>query len=701
TRLRNIVAGPVTRLAQAATSVSETADYSIRVPKDSADELGLLVESFNRMLTRVQSRDAEIQNARNLLETTLASIGDAVISTDIEGRIVFANSVARALLRWPGPDLAGKPIDEAFRIVNEFTRRKVESPIDRVLREGVIVGLANDSILIARDGTEIPIDDSAAPITQDGRTVGVVLVFRDIRERRREQQDAAWLAAIVESSEDAIIGKSPAGIIQSWNAGAERLYGFTAAEVVGHPMSELVPADRQHEESDILERMREGGRTVHFETVRVRKGGTLIDVALTISPIRDKTGQVVGISHIARDVTAQKRSAEQMRQTQKLESLGVLAGGIAHDFNNLLTGILGNASLAAEDLDPDSPARRRIEDAIAASERAAQLARQMLAYSGKGRFILEQIDLSARIRDTLPLIKAAIPPTVELRLNLDDRLPPIEADAAQVQQLVMNIIINGAEAVPEGNSGIVAISTRRQIVDEPYIQSHDGAGGDSLAPGPYVLFEVADTGAGMDEDTRSRIFDPFFTTKFTGRGLGLAAVLGIVRGHKGSIHVDSAPGRGSVFRVLFPALDSAPDRTPSGAQSQTADLRGSGLVLVIDDEQIVRAMARQALERYGYTVLAAENGAVGLEMFLRDAERVQCVVLDLTMPVMSGEETLNRLQAVRADVPVILSSGFNEAQAVRRFEGKGLAGFLQKPYRAAALVEKVQQVIAPTRPRAV
>lgn len=648
--------------------------------------------SINRAVVAREGALTDAQNARDSLKTTIASIGDAVISTDAKGRIVFANKVAHSLLRAPEVDVVGKHLDDVFRIVNEFTRAKVESPVTKVLREGAIVGLANHTLLIAQDGTEIPIDDSGAPIRgESGPIQGTVLVFRDVSERRRAEEKAGYLVALVESSEDAIIGKSLDGTIQSWNASAERLYGYRAEEIIGHHFSELVPAERKHEESDILEKLRGGERTVHFETVRLRKGGGRVDVSLTISPIRNKNGQIIGGSHVARDISEQKKSAENMRQTQKLESLGVLAGGVAHDFNNLLVGILGNASLALDQVEPNSRARAPLEGVIAASERAAQLTHQMLAYSGRGRFVLERINLSARIRETVPLIQAAIPRSVELRFDLEEDLPAIEADATQIQQLVMNIVINGAEAIPEETAGTVTITTHRQYVDEQYIRNQTEAGGE-LKRGEYVLFEVRDSGSGMDQTTKARIFDPFFTTKFTGRGLGLAAVLGIVRGHGGSIRVSSAPGQGTVFSVLFPAVEAELEANPR-KQQDAGDLSGSGTVLVIDDEELVRGMAKQALEHYGYSVLLAEDGGRGVEAFRREADRIKCVVLDMTMPVMSGEETLARIRAVRSDIPVILSSGFNEVEAVRRFEGKGLAGFLQKPYQVATLAKTVKSVL--------
>jgi PAS domain S-box-containing protein len=510
----------------------------------------------------------------------------------------------------------------------------------------------------------------------------------------RAYEASHLLASIVESSDDAIIGQSLSGIIRTWNAGAERLYQYKADEMLGRNISELTPPDRLDEEAGILEKLRNGERVDHFETVRLRRDGALLEVSLTISPIRNETGELIGTSQVARDVTEQKRTAELMRQTQKLESLGVLAGGIAHDFNNLLVGILGNASLALDMLPADSPVRIPMEGVVDAGERAAVLTRQMLAYSGRGHFVLNRIDLSTYVREAIPLIQASVSRAVELRLDLAEDLPAIEADIAQVQQILMNLVINGAEAVSDGGRGWVTITTHRQEVDEQYIHAQATGATGELKPGTHVVLEVSDNGCGMDETTKARIFEPFFTTKFTGRGLGLAAVLGIVRGHSGFIQVSSAPGHGTIFRVLFPALAAAAERQPRQLR-KAQNAGGDGAVLVIDDEQIVRAVAQQALEYYGYTVLLAEDGERGLELFQRNADRIKCLVLDATMPVMSGEETLERLKALRADVPVILSSGFSEIEMIHRFEGKGLAGFIQKPYKTSTLLEKIKDAISP------
>ncbi len=388
----------------------------------------------------------------------------------------------------------------------------------------------------------------------------------EIAQREREQEFAAQLHAIVESSEDAIISNDLDGIIRSWNHGAEQLFGYPEEVAIGQPISLVVPDDRQHEETGILMRILEGLPVKHFETVRQHKDGRLIQVSLTISPVRDAKGNVTGASSIARDITERIHFEEQVRQTQKLESLGVLAGGLAHDFNNLLTGVMGNASLAAEELGADHAAAPHLTEILNASERAALLVRQMLAYAGKGRFVMQRLDLSGQISEIAPFIRTSLSSSIKLELELAKDLPAVECDASQLQQLVMNLAINAGEAI--GEQGTVTITTFARQSDSE----------------PQVILKVKDTGCGMDETTQARIFDPFFTTKFTGRGLGLAAVLGIIRSHKGSIAVDSTPGVGSTFTVVLPATRSTAENS---SRELNPDLRGNGNVLVVDDEDLV------------------------------------------------------------------------------------------------------------------
>ena len=380
-----------------------------------------------------------------------------------------------------------------------------------------------------------------------------------------------------------------------------------------------------------------------------------------------------------------QRLEAQIQHAQKLESLGVLAGGIAHDFNNLLTGILGNADLALMDLAPDSPAYASLTEIKATAQRAADLSRQMLAYSGKGSFVIEPIDLNQVVREMGHLMEVSISKKAVLRYELSDDLPAIIGDATQIRQVIMNLITNASDAIGD-DEGVISIRSGTEECD------HDYLGGcylnEQLPEGLYVYLEVTDDGCGMDRDTMQRIFDPFFTTKFTGRGLGLASTLGIVRGHHGTVRVKSEPGRGTRFRVLLPASQI---RREELARPKVAPQRwsGAGTVLIVDDEEAVREVAARMLEQAGLTVVTAADGREAVEFYRRHADEIGCVLLDLTMPHMSGEETLQELRRIRSDVRVVVSSGYSEQEVVSRFVDKGISGFVQKPYLVSKLVSEV------------
>ena len=379
-------------------------------------------------------------------------------------------------------------------------------------------------------------------------------------------------------------------------------------------------------------------------------------------------GQVVGASAIARDITDRRRAEEQQRrleeqlqQGQKLESLGVLAGGIAHDFNNLLVGILGNAELVLDGMPTDARERESIERIRRSANRAADLTKQMLAYSGKGRFVVEPLDLSARVREMSELLNTSMSKSVRLHKELAEDLPRIEADAAQMSQVIMNLITNASEAIGDGG-GTVSLRTGVMEVDAGYLA---GARVGADAPGgQYVYIEVCDSGCGMDEETAARIFEPFFTTKFTGRGLGLAAVLGIVRGHHGAIKVESSPGQGTAIRVMFPVTGRTV-RAHASSPRTSPTPNGAGTVLVVDDEEEVRSVARDILERDGFRVLLAEDGRVAQTVFREHAADIDVVLLDLTMPHAGGEATLDEIRRVRNDAAVVVSSRLHRRRTCR------------------------------------
>jgi PAS domain S-box-containing protein len=468
--------------------------------------------------------------------------------------------------------------------------------------------------------------------------------------------------------------------------------GAPVAAHIGRGLREMIAPAVADVVEPLYRRVLESGEPVLDQEIRGSTDGSMEGNWLVgCSPAKSDDGKVLGVQVVVQDITERKRFEEKLRHTGKLESLGVLAGGIAHDFNNLLTGILGNASLALDSLPSNHSVSPLLQDAIKASERASDLTRQLLAYAGKGRFVIEPVDLSALVREIQPLIGAAINKSAEVCLELSGRHSLVAADAGQLQQLIMNLVINGGEAIPAGQSGTVTVRTGEQEINESYIRSHSLIAGEQLTPGTYVFLEVSDTGSGMDAATLERIFDPFFTTKFTGRGLGLAAVSGIVRGHRGALSVSTMPGRGTSFRVLLPATQQEPAVPEEAAAPQES--RTGQLLLVVDDEEIVRRTARASLERYGYRVLLAETGPEAIQMFARFAPEIAVVVLDLTMPGMDGEHACRELKRIRADAKIILSSGYDESEVARRFETHELAGFVQKPYTAATLVNKVTSVV--------
>ncbi len=407
---------------------------------------------------------------------------------------------------------------------------------------------------------------------------------------------------------------------------------------------------------------------------------------------RTADGEPRGAACLGMDVTAafeHQSAATEMQskllQMQKLESLGVLAGGIAHDFNNLLTAIIGNATLAQLELPEGSPVHATLQDILLTSRRAATLSRQMLAYSGKGHFEVKHVDLSQQVTEIAHLLEATIPKKVEVKLELSSEPLTLEVDVAQFQQIVMNLVINAAEAIG-AKAGLVTVRTGEETIHE--IPNDAFVDPNAFVPGRYAYVEVQDNGIGMSDETRAKIFDPFFTTKFSGRGLGLAAVLGAVRGHRGLIRLESSLGEGSTFRALLPASDQPAEKSRS---LPPVSFQGSGVILIVDDEAVVRSAARRILQRMGFATLEATNGREGVEVFAAHADDISAVILDMTMPEMSGDEALRQMRAIDPDAVVLVSSGYNDVEA--NFHDAPPNGFLLKPYTPAELSERLRKAI--------
>jgi len=443
--------------------------------------------------------------------------------------------------------------------------------------------------------------------------------------------------------------------------------------------------------------LRSGNAIIGQESTVFFSAEHSLNLELSKLPLRDGHGTIDGLLVISRDVTQHKRNeaeqrefARRLQETQKLESLGIIAGGIAHDFNNLLTIILGNANIARLELPHDSNIRRFLGRIEATSLRAADLCKQMLAYSGKGLFVVRRLDVSKLVEEMTELLQLSISKKATLQLELTPALPSVLADATQLQQILMNLVTNASDAI--GNQdGVIRVRSGLAQVDRKTLREFSPA--TDIPDGEYIFLEVSDDGCGMTTETREKIFDPFFSTKFTGRGLGLAAVLGIVRSHRGAITVQSERGRGSSFRLLLPVADGPPEETSRPLGSSTV-WKGQGTILLAEDEEGVRVTTADLLKAGGFSVDVAENGRSAIDKFRAAPGRYRAVLLDFTMPNGDGEEAFLEIRRIQPDAQVLIMSGFSPQQILDRFKGKGLNGFIQKPFQAKDLMEALRKVLA-------
>jgi len=565
-KLRTIIAEPISQLAQATRLVSETSDYSIRARKFSGDELGDLADGFNEMLARIQAQDSELrkallaqdaalrqtQDVRDSLRTTLESIGDAVISTDARGHVVFVNPIAQSLLGLPEGDIVGRHLDQVFQVVNEFDRAKVESPVTRVLRESRIVGLANHTILIAKDGTEIPIDDSGAPIRDEsGAIQGTVLVFRDVTARRRADETSRLLSSVVESSDDAIYSKDLNGIVTSWNRGAERIFGFSAREMIGQSILAIFPPGQSDELATILNHVRRGERIEHYQAIRRTKPGELLNVSLTISPMQDPLGRISGASTISRDITAQVRSADRLAQlnadlrrsneilaltNQDLEHFAFIA---SHDLQEPLRMITAYSQLLIKSYPDkfDSTASSFVDNIVEGTARMRDLLADLLAYTEiktRDEEPLEAVDLNIVMEDVRQNLRASIDESGAVVTS--ERLPILSAYRGHFQPLFQNLIGN---AIKYRSERPPRVHVSAQRVDGEF------------------RFAVSDNGIGIEPEYHKQIFEVFkrlHGRNIPGTGVGLAICQRVVERYGGRMWVESQAGQGATFLFTLPNI---------------------------------------------------------------------------------------------------------------------------------------------------
>jgi len=632
-------------------------------------------ESGQRQRAEAALRESE-GKFRKIVEAS--PLGIHLYRLEPDGRLVFtgANPAANTILGVDHTQFVGKTIEEAFPPL-------ASTEVPERYRRACATGEPWHTEQIDYEHGQIKgaFEVNAFQI-EHGK---MAAMFLDITERKRAEEalreSEETFRQFFDNEPEYCYMVSADGRIREANKAALDRLGYSRDELTGQPLGKIYAPDCQPKIQRLSATWQETGRLENEEVAIITRTGERRTVLLSAGAVRDKEGKIKHSVSVQRDITELKRAEEdrrhleaQVQHAQKLESLGILAGGVAHDFNNLLVGMLGHSSLALGKLSPESPARRNLEGVMKAAERAADLSRQMLAYSGHGHFVVQTIDLSALVRENVHLLGAGIPKSVHLRTDLSEAPAQIEADVGQIQQVIMNLVINGAEAMGEG-PGNVTIATGLEVLSEED-KRYSRYTATGLQPGSYAFLEVRDDGSGMDEEALSKLFDPFFTTKFVGRGLGLSAVLGIIRGHKGGIDVQSEPGKGTTVRLVFPAADGA----PAAEKATPSRGRVGGTILVIDDEGIVREMIGEMLAPEGLTVLTAGSGAAGLALYEERRAEVTLVLLDFSMPEMGGEETFKELRKINPDLPVVLSSGFGKEEATRRFEGLGLSGFIQKPY---------------------
>jgi PAS domain S-box-containing protein len=658
---------------------------------------------------RRSSPRAVKSSVRSLLpQDLLETIPDALVAVNADGIIAQVNSQTEGLFGYSRDQLIGQKIEilvpQRFRPGHHQHRANyTDQPKIRRMGAGL------DLYGTRRDGSEFPVEISLSPVsTPQGMLV--LSAIRDISDRkqiedelRRAHQELArrtdqqlWayrtkLAAIIDSSQDAIIGKDLNGVVTSWNKGAERIYGYTSDEMVGKSISLLAPKDRPDDIPMILEKVRQGEIVDHYEAVRVTKDGRQLNISLSVSPMRDSDGRIVGASAIGRDVTAHKRAETLLRQAQKMEAVGRLAGGVAHDFNNILGIITACTELLRDRIEPKPAPTQYVDNIRKAAERGANLTRQLLSFSRQQVVQPRVLDLNERLKEIAKLLRPLMGDDVEIQIVPRSDTALVEVDPGQLDQIVMNLAVNARDAMPRG--GKLIVETSSMDFDQAFADQHP-----PMTAGRYALLAVSDTGGGMDEATVSRIFEPFFTTKELGKGtgLGLATVYGIVRQNGGYIWVYSEPGRGTTFKTYLPSADHKVDLLSKPEAESAPPKREGTTILLVEDDEIMRDLTAQMLTEHGYKVIEASDGKSAVEAVAANGP-IDVMLTDVVMRGVSGPELVTRLRQSHPAMKVVFMSGYTGELLAQHDALQSGITLLEKPFTRTALLKAIDAALEAER----
>ena len=672
-----------------------TEPYGYMLKPFSERELHTTIEIAlykHKMESMLKSREA-------WFSTTLKSIGDGVITTDQTGRVTFMNRVAEGLTGWKQEEALGESLRNVFHIVDEETGSQVESSVSKIIQDGVSVEMSNHTMLINRDGMQIPIDNSGAPLRNEkGDIIGVVLVFHDITARKLSEQTLRRLErklrVMFQSVSEGITFTDLDGNIVEINEAALCMHGWKHEEIMGKNAAELIFDKDRTRAVENMRKTLEKGHSGAIEYRLLTKEGDAFEGELSATLIKDERGNPVGFVAITKDITERKRAEEEKREilaelfkAQKMEAVGQLAGGVAHDFNNMLTVIKGHAELSMLSLAKTDCLYGDLEQIDIAADRATNLARQLLLFSRKQPMQPTKVDLNKTVDNLLKMLRRLIGEDVVVRTKLEKMLWPVLADEGNVEQVIMNLVINARDAILNG--GKITIQSENVILDRNDLKTKPG-----IKPGQFVCLSVLDTGIGMDGETLQHIFEPFFTKKEHGTGLGLSVVYGIVKQHSGFIDVQSQPDQGSTFRVYLPVMSASKPEDRSEKKVSSLKLDGKGeRILLVEDEDIVRNFMTNVLGRSGYIVFGTATFREAMDVFERENGKFRLILSDVVLPDGNGVQLVEQLQSRKPDMGVLLCSGYfdEKLEMIKIFDNDLL--FLQKPFTIPGLLQAVKEAV--------